>query len=458
MAMENNRSLSMERLSPEIQKTAEAQELAAFDPVGQAQISTGKSDEQTVSSSGIGTSTSDTREAAISLKQFFPGGTSVEIGISGDMQDDSGYEDPFYTTRLGLSVTQSLLRGYGADVNLAKIRQAQIDSSISEYELRAFVESLIAQVETACWEYALSRRQIEIVEKSMKIARQQMAETEEMIRVGTMAEAELVAVQAEVAAQQQGLINAKSTLESRRIELLRLLNPPGNNVWRRDVIFIHPATLPQIELDAVEDHVAVAKRMRPEINQAKLGIQRDDLELVYTKNGLLPRMDFFITLGKTGYADSFSGSADDVTGDGYDARAGLSLEYPFFNRNAGARHRRALLSKDQSEKALENLRQLVETEVRKAYVEVRRTKEQISASTATRNFQEEKLRIETEKFRVGRSTNFFVSQAQRDLLVSRIGEVEALVNYLKALIEFYRLEGSLVERRGIAAPGRIPIE
>jgi len=72
---------------------------------------------------------------------------------------------------------------------------------------------------------------------------------------------------------------------------------------------------------------------------------------------------------------------------------------------------------------------------------------------ATRKFQEEKLRIETEKFRVGRSTNLFVAQAQRDLLASRIGEVQALVNYLKSLTRFYQLEGSLLERRGIQAPG-----
>jgi len=82
----------------------------------------------------------------------------------------------------------------------------------------------------------------------------------------------------------------------------------------------------------------------------------------------------------------------------------------------------------------------------------------ISASTATRKFQEEKLRIETEKFRVGRSTNLFVAQVQRDFLASRIGEVKTVVNYLKAIVDFYRLEGSLLERRGIRAPGCNPAE
>jgi outer membrane protein TolC len=199
-------------------------------------------------------------------------------------------------------------------------------------------------------------------------------------------------------------------------------------------------------------------RMRPELNQARLGILRDDLELVRTQNGLLPLMDLFITLGKSGYADSFGSSVSNVTDDNYDALAGLRFQYPFWNRDAKARHERAILSRDQTEKALANLSQLVEVDVRTAYIEVNRAKQQIAASSATRKFDEEKLRIETEKFRVGKSTSFLVAQAQRDLLVSRIAEVQALANYLKALIDLYRQDGSLLERRGISAPGRDMVE
>jgi len=47
-----------------------------------------------------------------------------------------------------------------------------------------------------------------------------------------------------------------------------------------------------------------------------------------------------------------------------------------------------------------------------------------------------------------------VAQAQRDLLISRIAEVEALAGYINALINLYSQDGSLLERRGIVAPGR----
>ncbi|MBN1226013.1 MAG: TolC family protein [Deltaproteobacteria bacterium] len=460
IALENNRSLSVEKMNPFIQKTFEQQLRAEFDPTIEAEISGLRSKAEMLKQPEgySGHSTSNIYEGIISLKKFFPTGTFLEADAIVETTDSDVYNRTFSSARLGLSATQSLLRGFGSEVNLAQLRQSQIDTEISQYELRGFSEALVAQVETAYWDYALSRRQIEIVLESVKVAKQQIAETQEMIKVGTMAEAELAALQAELASQQQELINARSLQESARLKLLRLLNPLGDSLWSRDVILVHPPVLPNIELDEVQSHVSLATSIRPEINQAKLEIKQKDLEIVRTKNGLLPRMDLFISLGKTGYSDSFVNSANDISEENYDVMIGVNLEYPLFNRDARAQHQRSLLRRDQAEMALKNLTQLIELDVRNAYIEVNRTREQISASTATRRFEEEKLRVETEKFRVGHSTNFFVAQAQRDLLLSKINEVQSVVDFLKALIQFYRLEGSLLERRGIKAPGLEKVE
>jgi len=51
-----------------------------------------------------------------------------------------------------------------------------------------------------------------------------------------------------------------------------------------------------------------------------------------------------------------------------------------------------------------------------------------------------------------------VAQAQRDLLQSQITEVTVQANNLKAFISLYRLEGSLLERRNIMAPGRTQVK
>jgi outer membrane protein len=460
LCLENNRSLVVQRLDPSIQQTFEDRERAVFDPTTHADISAGRVKGESLARSGSETESFTTNEAEgiISLEQYFPSGTRVALEAGTQMSDSSLYDDNFYSTRLGMTVTQALLKGFGTDVNLARLRQAHLDTRMSEYELRGFTEFLVAEVEGTYWDYALARRQIEIVEESLKVARQQLNETKELIAVGRLARAELAAVQAEVASQEQALIEARANKESIRLQLLRLLNPAGPGIWQREVNLIHQPTLPEIKLEGVELHVAVSMRIRPILNEARLKILRGDLELVKTKSGLLPLMDLFITLGKSGYANSFGKSIDNINEDSYDALAGVKFNYPIYNRDAKALHRRALLAREQAQKALENLSQLVEVDVRTAYIEVNRTKQQIAASSVTRMFDEEKFRIETEKLRVGKSTSFQVAQAQRDLLVSRIAEVRALTNYLKALIDLYRQDGSLLERRGISAPGREPVK
>ena len=103
------------------------------------------------------------------------------------MENSSLYQDAFYWSRLGLTVNQAILRGYGSDVNLVRLQQARLETRMSEYELRGFTLALVAQVEETFWDYALARRQVEIFEESMKVARQQVNETLALIEVGRLA-------------------------------------------------------------------------------------------------------------------------------------------------------------------------------------------------------------------------------------------------------------------------------
>jgi len=458
VALENNRALAVERLNPAILRTYEAQERAVFDPVLGAEASRGRDRTERAAWPGPGSalSTVDTTSGSVSVEAFLPSGTTVQLDVETDITSSSLYSDDYTSTRLGLTVTQSLLRGAGLGANLAGLRQARLDVLDSEYELRGFAEALVAEVERTYWDYALADSQIKIYTNSLKLARLQLKETQERVEVGKLAEIELAAAQAEVALRQEDLINARSTLARTRLLLLRLLTPGGRNAWDREISIKTAPAVPKVKLDPVDQHVQVARRCRPDLNQARLDVRRGRLEIVRTRNGLLPRLDLFINLGRTGYASSFGDSVRNLDGGSYDAEIGLSFELPLGNRDARARRRRAALELDQTMAAIENLTQLVELDVRLAYIEVGRAREQIAATAATRKFRHEAHQAENAKFLVGKSTSFLVAQAQRDLVASQIAEIQAVVNYLKALIDLHRLEGSLLERRGITAPGRAP--
>jgi outer membrane protein len=457
MALEHNRSLRIEKLNPPIARTAEDEKRAAFDPVLTGEYSQDRTKtERQIQGNQKKVDNDVSGELAVS--NYLPTGTDVELSASTSQTWSDLYSDDLFASRVGLTITQALLRGAGIDYNLAALRQARLDTKASLYELRGFAESLIAQVETTYWDYALTQRQIDIFLESLRLAEQQKSETEEMIRIGSLAESELYAAEAEIALRREGLINARSTLQKTRLQFLRLLNPPGTDLWDRDIELLYLPTVPDVTLEDVKTHVDIGLKMRSDLNQARLQIQRGDLEIVKTKNGILPRMDVFIDLGKTGYAGSFGKSFDDIDGKSYDVLAGISLEFPIINREARGKHRRAILTRDQADEAVSNLAQIVQVDVRSAYLEVNRSKEQIAATAATRALQEEKARIEAEKFRVGKSTSILVAQAQRDLLSSRISEIQAIVNYLKSLIDLFFMEGSLLERRGIMAPGQEPVD
>ena len=460
LSMENNRSLIVQQMDPEIRRTYEEEERAIFDPVLGANVSPRRTVSDRLSRAGSSTEsqTVDSMNGSVSLDKYFSSGTNLSLEGSMSYTDSSLYSDTFTSSRLGITVTQALLQGIDVRANMARVNQASLDTMISEYELRGFTEVLLEEVEMKFWDYALAQKQIEIYTDSLELAEQQMNEIEERIKIGTLAEMELAAAQAEVALRRENLINARSDLSKERLDLLRLLNPAPEINWNTDVNLQYQTLIPEIELDDVEQHVQVAMKMRPDLNQARLQIRRGDLEIVKTKNGLLPRLDAFITFGKSGYADTFDQSLRNIDSQSYDVSFGLTFEYPTSNQAARARHTRAMLSRQQMLKSLDNLVQLVQVDIRSAYIEVTRTREQITATAATRNLQEEKLRAETEKFSVGRSTSLLVAQAQRDLVASQIAEIQATVNYFKALVSLFQLEGSLLQRRGIEAPGSQPVE
>jgi outer membrane protein len=457
LSLENNKSLLVQRFTPQIQQTFEQEQLSAFDPNLSASIARSRRRAETIPRPGLPSSPELSKDVLgnVGISQFFPTGTAFSLDGSTDVLSGSFLDQPFATTRIGGTVTQSLLRGFGTTVNLASVNQARIDTKATEYELRGFTESLVAQTEETYWDYMLAQYRIKIFTQSFELAKKQLDETKERIKVGALARSEQVAAEAEVALQQEFLINARSTLAKTKLNLLRLVNPPGRNLWDREIILTTRPLRPVEPNDTVEPHVALALQMRPDLNQAKLQWQRDDLEVVKTKNGLLPRLDLFLTLGKTGYADSFGHSVDNIFhNNDYDILGGVTFGLSPLNRGEKARNLRAVVTRNQAREAINNLVQLVEVDVRTAYLEIIRTQEQVAATGATRKLQEEKFNVEAEKFRVGKSTSLLVAQTQRDLLVSQITETDAIASYIKSFVELYRLEGSLLERRGIVSPGR----
>lgn len=454
-ALANNRDLRVDRFTPEIVATFEEIERGRYDPelFARATLSEDEAVEVSRATEENFSVIREDSDLEAGVRQDFPSGTSVELGAS-TARSASNRAPEQRDVRVGLTVTQALLRGGSPQANLARIRQAELDTVASLYELQGYTEAILAETEATYWRYALAARRIRIFEESLNVARRQQREVEQRIEIGVIAETEAAAVRAEVAQREQDLITARSEAEILRLRLLRLINPAGladdeNALFDLDII---AATEPETEASAIDDladRMQLALARRPDLNEARLRLDQQRLETIITRNGLLPRLDLFITLGKTGYAESFAGAVREVDGETYDLAAGLELSVPLGNRTAEAFHRQAHVSRRQAAEAVANLEQIVRLDVRIAAAEVELARRQIAATAATRILREETLRVETERFNLGESTSLLVAQAQRDLVESQINEVEALIGYRLALINLYLAEGAILARRGM---------
>jgi outer membrane protein len=452
--LQNNPTVTIQRLEPEVMKTFTGEQRAAFDPT----VSVEAEKNITESQRRLGALPNplelrlEDYSADLTISESLPTGTDIAIstGVTGSVSNL--YKDQ-YTGTIGLTVTQSLLNGISPRANLANLRKTRLDVDISRAELKGIAESVMAEIEKGYWVLYLANQEVEIQNQSLDLARQQLAESQERVKVGKLPELELAAVEAEVAARRSALINSQSQSEQARLNLVYILNPKTENVWLKIPRLLDKPFLPTDTLDALTVHEQIALKCRPDLQQARLSLKKGELEIVKTKNGLLPKLDVFITLGTTAYSQTFRDALPDVNSPYYSIRGGITFSQPVPNRQASAQLARARFSHEQQKIAVENMEKLVHRDVRSAYTEVQRARQQIEATRVTRELQKKKLAAEIEKFRVGKSTNILVLQAQRDFTASQLDEAGAMIGYLNALVDLYQVEGSLLERRGINALG-----
>ncbi len=384
----------------------------------------------------------------LGLSQTFPTGTNIELSSSIGGSVSNLYTDQF-AGNLEFTVTQSLLQGLGFGSNLALIRKAELDLELSVSELKGVVESVTADIETAYWSLYLSAEEYKIQKQSLVLAQKQLLETQERVNVGSLPDLELAAVSAELAYRRSQLIDAKSKHEQARLQLIYLIYSDENEIWSRYPIPTDTPAFPEDTLDPVSVHEELGRKYRPDLIQTRISLKKQDLNISQTRNGLLPRLDLFISLGRTTYAETFGAATPDINSPFTQLKGGLNFNFPLRNRQSSARFEHARVSREQQELAVNNMEKLVALEIRSRYVEVLRTRQQVEATRVTRELQEVKLSAEQEKFRVGKSTNIIVLQVQRDFTSSLLDEARSVVSYLNALVKLYLSEGTLLERRGI---------
>jgi outer membrane protein len=272
----------------------------------------------------------------------------------------------------------------------------------------------------------------------------------------------VVQAQSEVASREGDVITA----ENARVNAEDLLKAAifGSNDPAMWALKIVPTDHPTAERRDVDVDAALRNALdrRTDITVARKNLESLGLNLRLAKNAVLPQLDVVGSYGATGQggtqlirdtSNGFGGPVVDTIPGGYgDAldsvfrrdypgwMVGVNLSIPILNRQAKASRAKAQISQEQAQASLTRLELQIATEVRNAGRSVEANSKLVDATHAARVLAERRLDAEEKKFAAGMSTNFFVTQAQRDLAVAEVNELQAILNYRKSLIEFDRVQ------------------
>jgi len=118
----------------------------------------------------------------------------------------------------------------------------------------------------------------------------------------------------------------------------------------------------------------------------------------------------------------------------------VQMGYPIGTSTTEAQLARAKLQQLQAQKQLSSLELNVASQVREYARQVVTNGKRVDATRSSRVLAERRLEAEEKKYQAGLTQNFFVLQAQRDLNQARNNELQALVDYNKAVVNFTTIQ------------------
>ncbi len=449
-ALQHNRGLEVAKYGPRIGETFVPEARAAFDPTLLGTVSYGHIANPANSAGGLaGVVRTNTFASSMTLQEILPTGTRLFLTGDSTISDTSSGSN-LHQGEATIGIEQPLLRGAWTETNLVALRQARNKAAQSEHVFRAAVLATASQVETTYWGLALANEILAIREFALKLADEQLQRAESLLAVGKAIEGDVASARAEKASRSADLTDASASIRTQTLALVRLINPGGEQAW--NVTFETLDAPDALEVDVQPDESEkLAVAYRPELAQARLDAANAELGKVSARNGRLPQVNI---VGAYGRVSTGSNSGDGINHFGdtpYDNyQIGINIQTAILNRAENARYRRSKLTAEQADHTVANIEQGIASDVRQAAVEVERQWDRIPATQEAVRSRTEQLRVAQGRYESGKTTELDLMLVQRDLIQTRIDEVQARVFYIQALTALYAAEGTLLERRGIS--------
>ena len=467
MALENNLGVQAERLGPRISTLNVASARALFAPRLQSSTLTRSSTNPPdflAQGGATEITTSERVFTSAGVAQNLPwGGGNFSLGMDASKQtvNYTSAFNPQLNSNLNFNYTQPLLRNFLIDPGRQQLMVARKNEEIADMQLRQQLVATERVVRNAYYDLIRANGQLEVAQQSLELARESLRQNERRVEVGTMAQIDILEAQAEVSRVEESVIIAEAGIKTAEDNLRTLiLNPQQPDYWSARLVPTERPTLTAQPIDA-EAAVQAALANRTDLAQFRKQLETTQINIDFARNQKLPDVNLiaaYNTVGVAGTQYSFipgqfppipqdqterslRDAFSDVFGQNFKTWSlQLQINYPIGTSSADANHAAARLQQEQQQNNLREAELLVTAQVRNAARQVNTSLQRVQSTQRAVDFAERRLEAEQKRLTVGLSTTFQLFQAQRDLANVRQQELNAIIDYNRALVNFQAVQ------------------
>jgi outer membrane protein len=471
MALENNVEIKVQRLQPELGQQQIRFARGAFDP--QFSFSTQYSYSETpqnavefVSTGGLTAGFDDPRTFV--SENFFmnwqlggktPLGTQYSFGLNQlqarndiNIQTPPSIFFPEYTSVLGLTLTQPLLKGAGTAVNLAELRVARVQKQIGWYDWQQQLINSLSRSIALYLDLLFASENLRVREGAVQTARLLEEQNIRRVRAGKMRPSDVweaqtsVANNADIALRASNIfLEAQNNLKAQIFSAAQVVSGPTGRLEPDDDLRVPPLAMDRSRF------LLEAFAKRPEYLKLQSELEKEGIKVRYARNQIYPQVDLQASYGLTGLEGTFNNSFNEAFGGQGPAFAfGVLFSVPLGNDKELASLQSAKIKQEQAVLALDRATIDLTLDVDTAMGLVETTRKQVEVAALTTRSAKLTVEAQEKLLEEGKATTFDVVRLQNDFADASTRELAALANYRKAVLRLSVSRGTLLEELGVS--------
>ena len=405
--------------------------------------------------SGVAIDTSHQAAVSAGYSQGFLTGTSLSVSEYNSRLSSNttaGLFNPEFVSGLSAGVSQHLLNGFGTRANSRFIRIARNNLKYSMSVFRQNVIATVAAVMTTYYDLLADQESIRVAQEGLEYAQKLLEGNQAQVKIGAVAQYDVLRSEEEVAAREQDLLAAQNTFSQDAQSLKAKISKSFNEELA--MVEIAPSDRLPVphpdDVSALPEALREAASHRPEIEQADLNLRNQQVTIQAIHNSLLPSLDAFASYSLSGLGGALRPTLANIAQNDFpNFSYGVSLSIPIRNRTAQADAARALLEQRQLQMKLQDAKNQAVWEVSKAVSAVHQAQGQLDATQHLATVARQVLDMQQQKFTLASATVEDVITAQRNLATAQGNVVKVRATYAKALIQYEQATGTLLERKNI---------